>query len=333
MNVNQKRVIIYFGTVVSILVVAMFISIIPFTIADDNEVPPNTGSANTAILRPDGDVAADWNWYWNYYTRIDDPVVQPNAGDGLTMQSSTTGAYTIHSMTNFEIPAESVVTGITIWVRGRRTTTTADIPAVAYLIGMGASSSAILLPFGTTFEWLSATYTGLTLSQADVNDLQVIFTIETDSTGYPMIDVVYMVLTYGSLLPDTPVINQINYNIINETTEVQLDWNGVICESYNVYRSVNYGNYTLIEENVITTRYSDLLIEADAWLVSYRVSAVNIHGESGRSTPISINISPEGEPLADYTVLYALVGILMVLLGATVILLRMRKNDNNSKCR
>jgi len=124
-------------------------------------------------------------------------------------------------------------------------------------------------------------------------------------------------------IPPNPIMNQITYEIIDEIVEVYLDWNEVICESYNVYRSINYGDYVLIEENTFSTSYFEVLTETG--IVSYRVSAVNQHGESGLSNPMSINISPEDEPPADYIALYALLGILVVLVGATVILLRMRK--------
>lgn len=135
-------------------------------------------------------------------------------------------------------------------------------------------------------------------------------------------------------IPTNPIMNQITYDIINETVEVHLDWDGVICESYNVYRSVNYGDYTLIEENIISTSYSDLLTETGVWLVSYSVSAVNGHGESGLSNPMSVNINPEGEPLADYTMLYTLLSILLTLtlVGTiTILSVKMKKRSKKSK--
>ena len=131
-------------------------------------------------------------------------------------------------------------------------------------------------------------------------------------------------------IPLNPIMNQITYEIINETVEVHLDWDSVICESYNVYRSVNYGDYVLIEENVLSTSYSELLTEGG--LHSYRVSAVNQHGESGLSNPMSVNISPEGEPLTYYPMLYILLGTLGVLaIPIVIIFVKMKKNS--PKCR
>jgi predicted phage tail protein len=131
-------------------------------------------------------------------------------------------------------------------------------------------------------------------------------------------------------IPLNPIMNQITYEIINETVEIHLDWDSVICESYNVYRSINYGDYILIEENIFSTSYSELLTEGG--LHSYRVSAVNQHGESGLSNPMSVNISPEGEPLADYPMLYILLGTLGVLaIPIVIIFVKMKKNS--PKCR
>ncbi|MBA7498739.1 hypothetical protein ES704_01476 [subsurface metagenome] len=144
-----------------------------------------------------------------------------------------------------------------------------------------------------------------------------------NSAGYSRYSNEESVTVQLTNIPPNPTMNQITYEIIDETVEVYLDWNEVICESYNVYRSINYGDYALIEENIFSTSYFEVLTETG--IVSYRVSAVNQYGESGLSNPMSINISPEDEPSADYIALYALFGITVVLVGVTVILLRMRK--------
>lgn len=129
-------------------------------------------------------------------------------------------------------------------------------------------------------------------------------------------------------IPDVPLMNELTYEIIEDTTRVCIDWEEVDCDSYNLYKSIDGGDYELIEEGLTSTSYSEVLTEDGLYI--YGVSAVNIFGESGLSDPTSIIITEDGgvEPPAeadDYTMLYILLGILVALVIPIVILVKRKK--------
>ena len=135
--------------------------------------------------------------------------------------------------------------------------------------------------------------------------------------------------------PESPTMNNLTYSTIDEDVIVQLSWSEVDCDNYNVYRSIDFGSYVLIGENVFSTGYSDTLTDVGVYF--YRVSAINVDGESELSNPTTIGIQEEGEPIVDldtdeeppitptnYTMLYVLIA-LGILAVPVVILVKKRK--------
>ena len=126
-------------------------------------------------------------------------------------------------------------------------------------------------------------------------------------------------------VPDVPVMNQITHEIIDDTIIIYLDWEEVDCDNYNVYRSIDYGDYEPIVDGLTLTSYSETLIESGVY--KYKVSAVNEHGESELSVFVTIEITEDGEPVepVDYTMTYILLVVLGVLIIPVAIILVKRK--------
>jgi len=132
-------------------------------------------------------------------------------------------------------------------------------------------------------------------------------------------------------VPNSPVINEITYEVIDSGVEIIVSWSAVSCDTYNLYREIvsdiqNTG-FVLIEEGLISTSYSETLTDAGKY--TYKVSAVNDIGESKLSNPTVINLTEDGvtdEPEADdYTWLYIILIVLGVAVVPVVILTRKRK--------
>ncbi len=121
-------------------------------------------------------------------------------------------------------------------------------------------------------------------------------------------------------IPEAPFMNQLTYEIIGDTIKIYLDWEEVFCDSYIVYRSIGGAEYEPFEDGLTSTSYSEVLIEVGVY--SYKVSAVNMFGESERSAYVSIEITEDGVPDEppepdDYTVITIIVAILV--LGALAV--------------
>ena len=129
-------------------------------------------------------------------------------------------------------------------------------------------------------------------------------------------------------VPEQPYMNQLTYEIIGNTIEVYIDWEEVDCDSYKVYRSIDYGDYVTIVDGLTITSYSEVLIEVGVYM--YKVSAINMFGESELSVFVSIEITEDGVPdepdePVDYIMLYILLIVLGVLVVPTIVLKNYKK--------
>lgn len=132
-------------------------------------------------------------------------------------------------------------------------------------------------------------------------------------------------------IPEAPFMNQLTYEIIGDTIKIYLDWEEVFCDSYTVYRSIGSAEYEPLEDGLTSTSYTEVLIEVGVY--SYKVSAVNMFGESERSAYVSIEITEDGVPDEppepdDYTVITIVVILVLAVLSIpTVILVKKKKRQ------
>lgn len=125
-------------------------------------------------------------------------------------------------------------------------------------------------------------------------------------------------------IPEAPFMNELDYEIVGRVIRIYLDWDEVDCDSYNVYRSVNYSDYEPIENNKILTSYSEDLTEVGVY--EYYVTAVNTYGESEISQSVIAVVTEDGEPPVeppvDYVVPIVVILVLSALALTTVILVK-----------
>lgn len=131
--------------------------------------------------------------------------------------------------------------------------------------------------------------------------------------------------------PEAPFMNALDYEIVGDTVRIYLDWEEVVCDSYTVYRSLNYSDcYIILAEGLVLTAYSDVLTEVGVY--EYYVSAVSIYGESEPSQTVTAIITEDGvppeEPTDDYTMLYVLLGVLAILIVPVVILVKRKSKKS-----
>lgn len=127
-------------------------------------------------------------------------------------------------------------------------------------------------------------------------------------------------------VPDVPVMNQLEFEIIDNTIKVYIDWEVVVCDSYVLYRSFDGQVYKPVEGILSTTSYTEILTEAGIYI--YKVSAVNTYGESEKSNSVTIELTEDGgvaPPPTDNTMLYILLGVLAILIVPIVILVRRKR--------
>lgn len=186
------------------------ILIIPFTsfldsnnnYSNNNIKPKNSETIyRTTILRPD-ELVLQSDWDPISVSRINENVIQPNAGNKIYILTVEPSAYIIYSMSDFILPDNSYVSVIDIWVRGQRSMLIDAIPSISYQIGSGTPSLSVQMPFKASLEWRCISYIGLSLSQSDVNDLMVKMSMGPANVRIcTIIDTIYMELTYV-ILPD-----------------------------------------------------------------------------------------------------------------------------------
>ena len=353
MNVKQKRLLGSSVVLISVLIVVTVVSIYPF-------------APYTPVLEPidpevdnDGSVYLEWGsipgvtWYRLRMKKGDErwETITITQNTYFTKIGLTDGTYrfivagmdsnnvTVTFLSNevhvtvliSEVPDEPVLNAITPALSDDgeiRLEWNAVDDADRYEIYRAKNGGA----FDPLIEVLNQNY------YDDVIEIDGNYSYEVkagNNVGYSNFSNEQTVVVQLIAIPESPTMNQLTYTTVNGITTIRLSWSEVDCDSYNVYRKINGGDYVLIE-NVFTTGYSEAL--TDAGMYFYRVSATNIRGESEMSDFTSIGISEDREPIVrgeepeeppiepiDYTMLYFLFIALGVLAVPVLILVKRKK--------
>lgn len=158
---------------------------------------------STATLRPDGDVATPWGGTATpHYSKIDEAVTQPTAGDGVYIQASDVDDLETEIFSMEASPADvGTVTAIAVWgyltclnISGGQNELT-----IYYRIGAGSWSSGQVISANAAilYNWDSVSWSGLSLSKSDADDLQI--GVKSPTLGivnWVRLDTLYAVITY-----------------------------------------------------------------------------------------------------------------------------------------
>jgi len=165
-------------------------------------IEPHTYALNDYI-RPDGDTTTiQWtSTATTHYTEIDEVVVQPTAG---TTTDYVNNAGTVGNVDRYTMGTISSVvqaTQIVVWVYGYSTKNNSSMSVDLYYNGTLQNQGTVT--FGTSYGWVSSTFTGLTLSQSDLDSLEISITGDAGGRTY-YVATLYADVTYtaGSLSVD-----------------------------------------------------------------------------------------------------------------------------------
>ena len=239
-----------------------------------------TGSTSTHDVYADVLIV---NNGWTFGT-----VARISAIEGEYMWAKHTDEYIIFSVGTFGLPL-GTASGIQIYAYGKRSYDGA-IAGASYRIGAGGFSGIQQLPFGTDWGWRAATYSGLSLSQADVNDIQFRISVEAEDYTSVQIDMVLVRITYETVAPelsteismqftDADVLDDKLSLKVSSTHKTNIPTT-LDCEIYNFdttnWETIHSGSATSFTERTFsTTSFSDYLNSTNHVRLKY--SGTNTH--------------------------------------------------------
>lgn len=184
--------------------------------------------AATGTIRPNGDSVTQWtSTGTNHYDQINEIVTQPTAGNTSNNvnnggSSSNVDRFQMQSISNI-----TSVSAITVWVYAYSTRSNSSMSVDLYYDGATQQTGAVSL--GTSYNWYSATFTGLTLSQSQLDGLEVIITGDAGGRTYYVAtlyaDVTYTIFTVdivdnsgNSVSSPSITMNSTNFSFNFQTT-------------------------------------------------------------------------------------------------------------------
>ena len=360
MNKKQKGILAILVLITSTLVVVGIVSVVPWYFPyDDYTSVPSAPELDEIIpnVDTDGIISLSWSvsdraWYYNIFRRfgsietIIKTMVIVNSFVDSTTKEEGTYIYRIEAENNVGKVQSNEKTVIIDLPELPPVPPVPDAPILRLMVNGPNTDGEIKLEWDlvsgatmyTIYRWkdglnekilnqdFSENYYDDLVSSNGVYSYKVkAGNIEKEYSEYSN-EVSITVQMAG--VPDVPVMNQLEYEIINYTIKVYIDWDAVDCDSYVLYRSFNGEIYKPVEGILSTssTIYAEILTEAGTYV--YKVSAVNTYGGSGLSNSVTIEVTKDGgvaPPPTDYTTLYILLGFLVVLIVPVVILVKRKK--------
>ena len=165
-------------------------------------IEPYTYALNDYI-RPDGDTTTvQWtSTGTTHYTEINESIVQPTAGTTTDYVNNGGVATNVDQYTMGTISSIIQATQVTVWIYAYATKNNSSMSVDLYYNGSLQSQGAVTL--GTSYGWQSASFTGLALSQSDLDSLEILITGDAGGRTY-YVATLYADVTYtaGSLSVD-----------------------------------------------------------------------------------------------------------------------------------
>jgi hypothetical protein len=205
----------------------------------------DTSGSSTDIIRPNGDGGTlEWSHTdsggdGSHYKDLDEVVVDPNAGDGNIIYTSSDDKDDIFTMPDtIVLGADEYGLSITLHAYFKKSTLIAGVHAEistpdAGLLGEKAivGDDPLLID---SYQWGECTWENLQLDQDDLDDMLVILRSSIYASGTVYVDLFYLTITYGVYDPFTNYISQ-NFrgnhaiDALNAVCKIEgADW----CEDY-----------------------------------------------------------------------------------------------------
>ena len=152
----------------------------------------------TEILRPDGDISTPWNTATPHYSLINEEVEEPELGDLYILGADDDDDNEIEEFT-MDDPIATFNTCTQVDIKIRALIDSSEDMYVNIRIGSTwlTSKPAGLSGIGT---WVTITWSGLSASQSDINDLRVRFISPTLAKNDNIeVNTMYAVITYATV--------------------------------------------------------------------------------------------------------------------------------------
>jgi hypothetical protein len=166
----------------------------PIRIGDFEFTPGITpAEALSGTIRPDGD-STPLTWTStggaNHSTEIDEVVTQPTPGTTTDNVSNSTSGdqYTMGT-----ISPVTTVTAITVWVYAMCSKGPSGLSVDLYYSGSTQHTNAVSI--GTSYGWLSASFTGLSMTSANLDGLEIYIAGDAGGRTYT-VATIYADVTY-----------------------------------------------------------------------------------------------------------------------------------------
>jgi hypothetical protein len=151
----------------------------------------------TVIVRPNGNNNDLWTEY--DYGKISDPVVQPNAGDGIYIYARKADADE-RQQYDMETLAVTAVTNVTVWIYGRYLSGSNRTIIFASISMGGYWQDPVQVQLSDTFAWYSVSFSPPVggWGQSDMDTLIAGLTAPHNDSIYDEqdVDVLYCSITY-----------------------------------------------------------------------------------------------------------------------------------------
>lgn len=152
--------------------------------------------AATSIIRPNGDSVIQWtSTGTNHYDQIDEEVTQPTAGTTTDNVNNGGSSGNVNRFTMQTIPNITSVSAVTVWVYGTATRNNSAMSVDLYYNGGVQNLGDVTFGTANNYSWQSVTFSGLNLSQSQLDGLEVIITGNAGGRTYT-VATLYASVTY-----------------------------------------------------------------------------------------------------------------------------------------
>jgi hypothetical protein len=151
------------------------------------------------ISRPSGDVSTPWGTATPHWSKINESITQPTAGDGTYIRADENDDNEVEEFDMADVDlGTDTVSQIIIWIYSRSSSKNYDYEIDIYWNSAWVGYQFVPVENNNTWEWFSVTFGSLSGGDTEADALKV--RIRSDSSigknGYIDIDTLYAVITH-----------------------------------------------------------------------------------------------------------------------------------------
>jgi hypothetical protein len=152
------------------------------------------------VIEPNGDVSTPWSTGTPHWSKLNDGVTQPTAGDGTYIRADENDDLEVEEfdMEDVDIGSDTV-SQVVIWIYARSSSKSYDFDVDIYWSGAWEGYQTVDVTVNNTWAWFSVTFT-VSGGDADVDAMKVRIRSDSDigKSGYTDVDAMYAVVTHAA---------------------------------------------------------------------------------------------------------------------------------------